>query len=231
MPKGNFKSVSVKRDIYEKVLSIGRSLERVQSFSDALEVLTPSYCIEGLNHRGHIVVNIEVERIILEGIMSIKLGKDLLIPISDIDKLYSQLFSGNPVARLFLELMTLYAVIQSKAVTATRLSFDINAEQAFLVDTGATITVINTDKLPKDIKDHLIWSINRGRVSTANKTISLPQGKVRLRVKEIDKTIETPALFLSSGSSQYHLLGVTSLVQLLGSRVLFDFAHGKICMY
>ncbi len=231
MPRGNYRSVSIRKDLYDRILYISRGLGRVQSFSDALDVLVPSRCIEGINHGGHIVVNIEIERITLEDIMSIKLGKDVLIPFSSIDKLYGQLFSGNPVARLILELLTLYAVAQSRSVATMRLSFDINAEHLFLVDTGATMTVINIDKLPEDIREHIRWSIKKIPVSTAAQTINLPQGRVKLRVKDIEKTVEARALFMFSGGSQYHILGVTTLARLLGPRVLFDFASGKICMY
>ncbi|MCP8317082.1 MAG: hypothetical protein H3Z52_03650 [archaeon] len=110
--------------------------------------------------------------------------------------------------------------------------FIIESEGLFLVDTGASSTLINLEALPLSLRYQISrevnWALNRVQVSTAADVVNLPICKIKIRVK--GKEISTDKAFIiSKGQDNHHLLGM-DILTCLGKSITFNLPRQRLCI-
>ena len=96
----------------------------------------------------------------------------------------------------------------------------------FMIDTGATHTLLNVRLLGEELAVLLDYSRSMLPTQTASGVAYMASGSARLGVGGL--SAEVPVLY-GVLESEYHLLGVDALRVLLGDRILLDFSEGMVC--
>jgi len=110
--------------------------------------------------------------------------------------------------------------------------FDIESEGWFLVDTGASTTVINLDALPINLKytisREVSWALNKVRAITATDVVNLPISKTTIEIEK-RKLSTNRAFIVTKGQNTHHILGMDILTS-LGKIITFDLPNQRLCI-
>ncbi len=225
MPREDkYKVVTLNKSLYEKVLS----LTGAQSFPEALRQLIPK-CIQGYIIGGHIFVKVRILSVTIEDVAHIDIS-GISVRLDQVVKLWGEITKNLPIIGLLGGLWFL-SKIQEGAfkIVPKPERVELGREGYFLVDTGATMTVINTSLLPSEHKGIALLSSRKESVQTASNTINVARGTAVLEIGGVK--IEEPVYFIENPSSRHHLLGINTLRRAFGEKILLDFGQAKICRY
>lgn len=225
MPREDkYKVVTLNKSLYERVIS----LTRAQSFSEALRQLIPK-CIQGYIIGSHIFVKARILYVTIEDVAHVDVS-GISVRLDQVIKLLMDITKSVPIIGLLGGLWFL-SKIQEGAfkIVPKPERVELNREGYFLVDTGATMTVINTSLLPSEHKGIALLSSRKESVQTASNIINVARGTAVLEISGVK--IEEPVYFIENPSSRHHLLGINTLRRAFGEKVLLDFGQAKICRY
>ena len=225
MPREDkYKVVTLNKSLYERVIS----LTGAQSFPEALRRLIPK-CIQGYIVGGHIFVKARILSITIEDVAHVDIS-GISVRLDQIVKLLGEVTKNAPIIGLLGGLWFL-SKIQEGAfkIVPKPERVELNREGYFLVDTGATMTVINISLLPSEHKDIALLSSRKESVQTASNIINVARGTAVLEIGSVK--IEEPVYFIENSLSRHHLLGINTLRRAFGEKILLDFGQAKICRY
>ena len=219
MPRKGYKSVTVKEDIYMRLNSLAKEWG-LKSTTKVLENIIPTRCLRGKIVNGHVFIDLEIGKIIVENVLSLEITKDFKLPLSLVNKL----LKDYPILHI-LFLIGTFSWAWDKIKTAT-LSKHVNEIQPFLIDTGATCTALDIYLLPSDIREDIKWAMRHIPVRTATTIIRVAKGTAFIRIPD-SEWVEVDVHFIEGGG-HHHILGINSIKKLFGSRFAIDFEEGII---
>jgi len=228
MPRNDrYKVVTISKSLYEEVINVTGA----QSFSEALRQLIPK-CIQGYTINGHIFIKAKLLSLTIEDVAYIDVS-GISIRLDYLTELLweaTKIPIVGPIIGILGGLWFLSGILKGEIkVVPKPETVELNTEGYFLVDTGATLTVINTSLLPNEsrVTAMLTFSLNKESVHTASDVISVARGVAIIKIDNIE--IEEQVLLMGNPSLRYHILGVNTLRRIFGEKVLLDFGRAKVC--
>jgi len=225
VPRENkYKVVTLNKSLYEKVIS----LTGAKSFSEAIQQLIPK-CIQGYIIGSHIFIKVRISSVTIEGVAHVDIS-GISVRLDQVYNFLKEIAKNTPVIGLLGGLWVLSRIQEGEfKIVPKPERIELNREGYFLVDTGATMTVINTSLLPSEHKDIVLLSSRKESVQTASNIINVARGTAVLEIGDVK--IEEPVHFIENPYLGHHLLGINTLRRVFGEKLLLDFANAKICRY
>ncbi len=108
--------------------------------------------------------------------------------------------------------------------------FEVRSPGLFLVDTGASSTLIKAGALQTSTKHEILedvsWASQMGTVAQATDIINLPVCRVKVKIG--GQEFVTKTAFIDAGSQErYHLLG-TDILRQLGDSITIDWKRQRL---
>jgi|GEM_PF-3985453 len=222
MVRKGYKVATIEADLYRKALEITKA----KTLPEALRRLLPR-CIQGYNFRGHLFIRAIIEEITIENVFYIDIS-GLKIRMDKFAEILVEIWRINPSK--FIEIVTqFFSGIRdgSFKVLSKPVVVKVKHPGYFLVDTGATTTVINTALLPPKVR---ILAMSAGRdvdIQTPVQRIRVAKGIAKISLA--DMTIEERVFIIDTLSSPHHFMGINTLRRLFGDKILIDFKNARIC--
>jgi predicted aspartyl protease len=199
---------------------------KARTLAEALRQLLPR-CIQGYSWGEHILVKAMVEELIIEDVAFIDLS-GLKVRLDYAIEMLAKSWEANPVLGFFASLLLFLKVMDgSFRMLAQPVNIKVNHPGYFLVDTGATTTVINTAILPPEARRVALLAGKSAEAQTVTERVKLSKGVARISLAGV--TVDERVLIVDAPSSPYHLMGMNTLRRILGSKVLLDFENARVC--
>ena len=221
MRKG-YKVATIDADLYKKALEITSA----KTLSEAIRRLLPK-CIEIFIRGDHLFIEAMIEEIIIENVYYIDIS-GLKVRMDYVMELVVRTMQEDEIKGLIYFLLLYYSLRNgSFKVLSKPEVIKVNHKGHFLVDTGSTMTVINTALLPEKVRRAAISAEKKMDVQTVTQKIRVAKGVARISLA--NTTIKERVLIVDAPSSDHHLMGVTTLRRLLGNKIIIDFENARIC--
>lgn len=160
--------------------------------------------------------------------------RDFPIPIPR--ELVEKMLKGEligPLIDFFLSIAFIQKVQQGEITSVPAVKrFIIESEGWFLVDTGASSTLINLEAFPLNLRYQISrevnWALNRARAGTATDVVNLPICKTTIEIKG-RKLLTDKAFIITKGQNHRHLLGM-DILTCLGKSITLDLSTERLCI-
>ncbi|RLF02782.1 MAG: hypothetical protein DRK00_09565 [Thermoprotei archaeon] len=215
-------STTVKAVLYREALRVTGA----SNLPEALKRLVPRY-VRGHVEGGHIYVKARVRSLAIEGVTYIDLGS-LQVRLDEYAELLSGLFSIHPIIGTLGLILTIHEISGGRVKLLPKAeSVGMRFEDSFLVDTGASKTLLNASRMPPDVQKIVAVAIKSVPVQTATRIECLAKGfaTIELGGRMIE---DEPVLIMSAPQEWTHILGVNTLRRILGDKILLDFRKGQV---
>jgi len=223
MPRKGYKAATIEDDLYENVLKVTKA----KSLSEALRRLLPKKCIQGYTWEGHLFIKASLEELTIEDVTYLDLY-GLKMRSNYVIEVLSQITEKNPALGLFnLLLMLLNIAEGSFKILSQPEAVKLNHVGYFLIDTGATITAINTAILPPEARKVALLAEKDVEAQTAIEKVKLSRGIARISLA--DETIDERVFIVDAPSIPYHLMSINTLKRVLGNKILLDLENARVC--
>lgn len=215
-------STTVKAALYREALKAASA----KNLSEALRRLVPRY-IQGYVEGGHIYVRTRIRSLTIEGVIYLDIG-NLRVRLDKYAELLSGLFSIHPIMSFLGLILTIHEILGGQVKLLPKAeSVSICFEDSFLVDTGASKTMLNVSRMPPEVQRMVAAAIKAESVQTATQIERLVRGFATIELGE--RVIENePVLLAYVPQKLTHILGVNTLRRLLGDKILLDFRRGQV---
>lgn len=222
MGRRGYRVVSVSEELYRRVLDFAGG----RSFPEALRRLLP-VCVGGYGWRGHVFVRAAVEEVVVDDVYFVDLG-GLPVRLDEAVRLFEALWKSSPLIALAAGLLALKGLEEGAVRVLQRpVKVKVGVEGYFLVDTGASVTVLNSALFPQEARRVVMAAEKQAPVKTATDVVKLSSGVARLSMSGV--SLEERVLIVDMPSSNHHIMGVDTLRRLFGGRVLIDFEKARVC--
>ena len=222
MARKKYKVATIDAALYKEALEVTKA----RSLTEALRRLLPR-CIQGYSWRGHIFVKATVEELTIEDVRYLDLY-GLKIRTNDAAEALLGIAEKSPILGFLGTILVLSKIVDgSFKVLSQPETVKVNHAGYFLVDTGATTTVINSAILSTEARRVALSAGRSEEVQTAAEKVKLSRGIAKITLANI--TIDERVLIVDAPSSSHHLMGINTLRRILGSKILLDLENARIC--
>ena len=222
MVRKGYKVATIDAVLYEKALEATKA----RSLAEALRRLLPK-CIQGYSWEGHIFVKATIEELTIEDVMYLDLYGLKVRADYAVEALLRITEESPALGLLGFFLMLSKMMDGSFKVLSQPETVKVDHVGYFLIDTGATTTVINSAILPSEARRVALSAGKSAEAQTAVEKVKLSRGIARISLANV--TIDERVLIVDVPSSPHHLMSINTLRRILGNKILLDLENARVC--